>query len=252
MSNKIIFISHISEEKELADLFSDCIKDGYLGLVDTFVSSDHTSISSGARWIDEITKALDNSIVQLSLCSEMSIERPWINFEAGAAWIRRIPVIPICHSGLYKKNLPIPLALLQACDIDNKEDLGKIFESLSKTIGANKVPKIDLDELINKSLEVTNNYIYYGKIRNSVYEINNIFPDIGNMLISGHPTSTCFNCPEYKKPKFMEYIENLQNFNFISISGSGTNINANGTSYDMNITILSGYEEVRKHVFAIK
>ena len=112
MSNKpLIFISHITEEKELAKLLADFIKKSYLNMFDVFVSSDGESIASGDRWIETIDKALNSCVIQVSLCSPFSIQRPWINFEAGASWIRRIPVIPICHSGLSKSNLPVPLSL---------------------------------------------------------------------------------------------------------------------------------------------
>ena len=36
--------------------------------------------------------------------------RPWVNIELGAAWIKRVPIIPLCHSGLTPSDLPWPFA----------------------------------------------------------------------------------------------------------------------------------------------
>ena len=126
MGEKLVFISHITEESQLAQIISKAIKKSYLGMLDTFVSSDNDSIPSGDRWIEKISNALESSVLMLVLCSHQSINRPWINFEAGAAWVRKIPVIPVCHSDFSKDNLPIPLALFQSCDIDKENDLRKV------------------------------------------------------------------------------------------------------------------------------
>ena len=44
----------------------------------------------------------------ISLISPLAIGRPWINIELGAAWIRRLPIIPLYHSGLPASHLPRP------------------------------------------------------------------------------------------------------------------------------------------------
>lgn len=54
--------------------------------------------------------ALNLASVHVILCSPESVARPWIQFEAGAAQIRGIPIIPICHSGLTPAQLPVPLS----------------------------------------------------------------------------------------------------------------------------------------------
>lgn len=84
-----IFISHISEEAELAKLLQEHIDRDFLGLLELFVSSDLASISAGSQWLQEIGRALKDAKIELLLCSKRSIQRPWINFEAGAAWVNR-------------------------------------------------------------------------------------------------------------------------------------------------------------------
>ena len=88
MSQKpLIFISHITEESELAKMLAAFIKKTYLNMFDVFVSSDGENISSGDRWLESIDNALGSCVIQVSLCSPYSVTRPWINFEAGASWI---------------------------------------------------------------------------------------------------------------------------------------------------------------------
>jgi len=141
-----IFISHISEEAGLAAVLKDWIESTYLGQVSVFVSSDPVDISAGEKWLDKIDNALETSGLLISLYSSASVDRPWISFEAGCAWIRQIPIIPICHSGLTVTALPQPLSAFQALDI-NTPDFGKqFFSAISRIFGYSKQPKISFSE----------------------------------------------------------------------------------------------------------
>ena len=46
----------------------------------------------------------------LILCSQDATSRPWIQFEAGAAHLRGIPIVPLCHGGITCAQLPVPLS----------------------------------------------------------------------------------------------------------------------------------------------
>src|SRR5687768_6085791 len=128
MSKVCVFLSHISEEATLARLFRDRLSDSFLGMIDVFVSTDSGSLDLGEKWVDRITEELRTCAVMLILCSQKSVGRPWINFEAGAGWLRGdIPVIPICHTGLDTNNLPLPLKLLQGTNANQEADLRKLF-----------------------------------------------------------------------------------------------------------------------------
>lgn len=107
----LVFISHITPEKEVAIAFKELIEESFLNMIEVFVSSDGESINMGQRWLESITVALKKCSIEIVLCSPQSVQRPWINFEAGAAWIRDIPVIPLCHSGMEPSKLPVPLNL---------------------------------------------------------------------------------------------------------------------------------------------
>jgi hypothetical protein len=108
------FLSHIKEEAELARTIQQALENDFLRLIQVFVSSDPKCIGAGKEWRSSIKDALGKSDLFIVLCSPASIERPWINIEAGAAWIREIPLVPLCHSGLRAQDLPAQLSQLQA------------------------------------------------------------------------------------------------------------------------------------------
>jgi hypothetical protein len=52
------------------------------------------------------------------MLSKASVSRPWINFEAGAAWLADKAVIPACFGGLTKgTRVPKPYSGIQALDL---------------------------------------------------------------------------------------------------------------------------------------
>ncbi len=147
MAKKLVFISHITEEKEIALAFKAIVEKAFLGMIDVFVSSDPKSLSMGTVWLNEIKDALTACDVELVFTSPTSLIRQWINFEAGAGWIRKIPVIPICHSGSTPNNcLPI-LNTLQGGTATSEQEMKNVFLLLAKTLGC-EVPAVDFSEFI--------------------------------------------------------------------------------------------------------
>ena len=126
MPRKKIFISHITSETELAQSLKKHLEDHFRGLLDIFVSSDRATIQAGSKWLDEVNKALKSADLQIILCSKESVGRPWVNFEAGAVWLRGIPVIPLCHSGVGPNDLPMPLVTLEGIECSQPEGLQKL------------------------------------------------------------------------------------------------------------------------------
>jgi TIR domain len=93
-----------------------------------FVSAE--DISLGDDWRALLTEALNQSRALLVLCSARSIRRPWINFESGSGWLRGVRVIPVCHSGLRKADLPDPLRAFQILELVDGDDCRKLVESV--------------------------------------------------------------------------------------------------------------------------
>jgi hypothetical protein len=134
MAKPKVFISHISKETELAQVLKKQLTKDFLNFLDIFVSSDGTSIQAGGKWLDELNKALKEAQIEIILCSKESVGRPWVNFEAGAGWVRGIQVIPVCHSGMKPIDLPVPLSMLQAIEVNKPEGLQLLYEAIAKQI----------------------------------------------------------------------------------------------------------------------
>lgn len=146
MGKKRVFISHISRETELAQGLKQRLEKHFLGLLDIFVSSDRKTIQAGSRWLEEVDKALKSADLQIVLCSKESVGRPWVNFEAGAVWLRGIPVIPLCHSGLRPNDLPVPLGMLEGIECSQPEGLHKLYDAIAKQLSVD-VPDVDFQKI---------------------------------------------------------------------------------------------------------
>jgi hypothetical protein len=129
-----VFISHISEEHELAIRLKQRLEKDFLNQVAVFVSSDQESIQAGASWLDAVRSSLETSVLQIVLCSRASVIRPWINFEAGAAWLRGIPVVPLCHSGLGPDDLTMPLSALQGGAVSDPQALARLYQRIAELV----------------------------------------------------------------------------------------------------------------------
>jgi hypothetical protein len=144
-----VFISHISTESALAEGLKKRLQGDFLGLLDIFVSSDQTTIAAGKKWLDEVDEALKAADLAIVLASTASVGRPWVNFEAGALWLRGIPVIPICHSGMRPIDLPVPLSMLQSILFSDPVGLRRLYDVLA-TLQEVDVPAVQFDALASE------------------------------------------------------------------------------------------------------
>jgi hypothetical protein len=135
MNKQIIFISHITREAGLAQLLKKHLTNDFPDLLDIFVSSDYKTIKAGKEWLGEIKKGLKASKVEIILCSKESVTRPWVNFEAGAAWILGKTVIPVCHSGMNPSELPSPLSFFQVVEVNKEASLESLYDVIAKLLG---------------------------------------------------------------------------------------------------------------------
>lgn len=86
--------------------------------------------------------------MEIVIASPTSVKRPWVNFEAGAGWIRDVPVIPLCHSGTTPASLPMPLSEVQAALATDKEELARLVPVLAEAIGSAE-PLVDWSEFVD-------------------------------------------------------------------------------------------------------
>lgn len=141
-----VFVSHIHEHTALAIALENEIEKLYLGAIEVFVASH--DISGGVDWLREINAALKDARLVLLLSNERSVTRPWVNFEAGAAWIRGdVPIVPLCFGNMDRGRLPEPLASLNAMSLCDPTDFVNLLQMIASLSGL-QVPTIDVDEAI--------------------------------------------------------------------------------------------------------
>lgn len=129
-----IFISHITEDAAVAAKLKQHLMEDFLGQFTVFQSSDSESIAAGEPWFSSINKAIRGSSLFIVLCSPMAITRPWVNFEAGAAWMRDLPLIPACFEGLRPRDLPMPLSTYQGLELKDVQGLQRLYVRIAATL----------------------------------------------------------------------------------------------------------------------
>jgi TIR domain len=129
---KRIFISHIHEEHALGAVIADWVTDAFAGNpVQAFLSSDDKSIVAGQKWLDVVEHELAGTAVMISLLSPASLARPWVNIELGAAWIKRVPIIPLCHAGLSASTLPRPFSDFQSIGLAQDNAAKRLIDGVA-------------------------------------------------------------------------------------------------------------------------
>jgi len=121
-----VFLSHAAADHRLAALIGDALKSAAPGL-QLFVASKPGEIPTGEEWLREIKSRLRASDTYIVLLTPISVERPWIWFETGAAWMGDRKLIPVVGGGLSKAAVPYPLGAHQALSLDSFGDVEQLF-----------------------------------------------------------------------------------------------------------------------------
>ena len=137
-----LFVSHISEEGDVAALLKKTMEGDFLGLVEFFTSTDIHSISAGEDWLEAVEQAINEAAAVIVLCSKASVQRPWVQFEIGAAWMKHLPIIPVCHSGMAVDDLPMPLSRLQAVEFGKARGLERLYQTVASILNLAQAPQL--------------------------------------------------------------------------------------------------------------
>ena len=142
-----IFISHIQEEFQVALVLKKWIDSAFADHCEVLVSTDPENIPVVAQYLEKDEQALSEVKALLILCSPNSLQRPWISFDAGCAWMRKIFIIPVCYSGLSLAELPQPLAIFSGFDLNQKDFPQKLFSTLAQELGISQLPPIQYRQM---------------------------------------------------------------------------------------------------------
>lgn len=187
---KLVFISHRSAEAPVAIALQKLIEPAFLNLIEVFVSSDDHSLDMGRSWVDGIKDALERCSVMLLICSPQSVTRPWLNFEAGAGWMRHVDVIPLCHSGMTISKLPLLFQLLHCGSATDEADLRRMLTRVAKTLGSG-TPQPDVSPFIAQVREFENNYTFWSTLSEFLVVLESMYPGIVSQLSDMEPGTGC-------------------------------------------------------------
>ena len=114
-----VFISFIHEERRIAEAVQRLLQGHLQRLVPNgvFMSADDWQVFAGEVWLERIRQELQEASVIVLMLSAPSVERPWINFEAGASWLAGKALLPVCFGGLTKGQMPKPYSGIQGLDL---------------------------------------------------------------------------------------------------------------------------------------
>jgi hypothetical protein len=134
-------VSFIHEEEAVAGFVLSFLREIFADKVEIFLSADRTTIYAGDNWMDQIFDALESTKVLVSVLTPLSVGRSWINFEAGAAWMIKAKVIPVCFRGLKVGTLPKPYSSLQAIEMNSTEAAYYLANSIAHHLDLPQLPR---------------------------------------------------------------------------------------------------------------
>ncbi len=129
-----LFISHAAADARLAEFLEQTARSVLPG-VDVFRTTRTGQIAAGKEWLREIRRHLESADRFLVLLTPWSLDRPWIWFEAGAAWMQNKTVVPVVAGGLSAGRVPEPLRLLQLLSLENPDEARQAFKELGGDLG---------------------------------------------------------------------------------------------------------------------
>ena len=120
-----IFISHANANTELAKALAEALES-----LDqkTFLSS--RDLRADEDWLRGIEDALQQSSAYIILLTPESTLRPWVNFEAGAAWFSKKKLIFVRVQALSPDEIPSPIRSRQIYALDIEDQLEAILDAL--------------------------------------------------------------------------------------------------------------------------
>ena len=239
---KMVFISHINEEKALAIALKTLIEDAFLKIIDVFVSSDETSIGLGEDWFNTLIDRLKRCNIMVVLCSPTSVGRPWINFETGAGWVRDgVLIIPLCHSGMTLRTLPMPFNVKQTVLSANDENSIRRLLPLIATKLGSATPTADLSSFVAEVKRFEDEYTFWGRL-NPILQHLNEMPKLLDHLNDIDPATKAgvvVPIPPHLLSVFMEDMNWLASHNIVTIEDVGEwSMDARGPAARLRIVPL--------------
>jgi hypothetical protein len=142
-----IFISHAAANRNIARSLADTLEAAREG-VTTFLASRSGDIRADEDWFGGIERALQEADTYVILLTPESVLRPWVNFEAGAAWFFQRQLIFVRIQALPMDDIPLPIKSRQVYALDDKEQLLAVFKALGLPLAE---PELAIAQFANQA-----------------------------------------------------------------------------------------------------
>ena len=142
-STNEIFISYVHEDHAIAAGIGNFLRT--YGCKDVFFTGNDWLLYGGELWLERIREELTAAKVVLCLFSPNSEDRPWVHFEAGAAWLTNKVVIPVCIRGVTVEHLKIPYAGIQGITLADYGSAYYLLRSIHRHLKGGVVPPFSRD-----------------------------------------------------------------------------------------------------------
>ena len=125
-----VFLSHATQDKEIARLFADLLGNASLGFIEPWFSGSLEGVKPGTPLFAQLHDALNETDRVVTLITSASLNRPWLLYESGyVAGRRGAQVIPLLF-GVEKASVPSPLHDYVLYSGDQSEDLCRLVHQL--------------------------------------------------------------------------------------------------------------------------
>jgi hypothetical protein len=117
-----VFISFVHEDRSIAETVKRILEQQLNLVGHVFIVTDQQQLRAGDDWLQRIREELTSAEIVLLMISKRAITMPWVNFEAGAAWLSNKRLISACFGNQRKGNLPKPYSNWQAVQLPDDEE----------------------------------------------------------------------------------------------------------------------------------
>ena len=149
-----IFLSHAAANRDLARVLADDLDTRGAG---TFVASRAGDIRADDQWQTQIEEALQSVDAYLVLLTPESINRVWVNFEAGAGWFSGKPLLFVRISNLSTDDIPLPISSRQIYNLEEADEYRAILQALG-------LRSEDIDEPVRSIIATAGEYVNAGNL----------------------------------------------------------------------------------------
>jgi TIR domain len=145
-----VFLSHSSNDADLAKEIASQIEKEFENTLQVFVSERPDAISSGADWEKVVIQKLEEAEVLVFLMTVHSENRMWVGCELGYFWKKSgKEKIHTLHHPTAK--VPSPLDTLQAKLVSDTTSLQSFFRGICNDLGKAYTSRANIDKIIDKA-----------------------------------------------------------------------------------------------------